>query len=41
MTHQVAIEHVANWLLKSEAVIFTGRVLNANKLAKPRDVFVM
>ena len=39
MTHQVAIEHVANWVLKSEAVIFTGRVLNANKLAKPRDVF--
>ena len=39
MTHQMAIEHVANWLLKSEAVVFTGRVLNANKMAKPRDVF--
>ena len=35
----MAIDHVANWLLKSEAVIFTGRILNANKMAKPRDVF--
>ena len=39
MTHQMAIDHVASWLLKSEAVIFTGRILNANKMAKPRDVF--
>ena len=39
--HHMAIEHVANWLFVSNSIVFTGRMLNANKMAKPRDVFEM
>jgi len=39
MGHEAAIVHVAEWLYASNVVVFTGRTLNANKLAKPMQIF--